>query len=129
GPTIFFRVHTPLDQTPKDQGCRGSVPYEIASPTPAAWRCEWDNAVGQKNTARANVDPQTAGFQSLAQIGQGDENVPVTFTISSGGQGPVPTTRVLQSIAISPNSPSIAGVGQQQFTATGTFSDGSTQDV
>jgi trimeric autotransporter adhesin len=35
----------------------------------------------------------------------------------------------LQSITLTPDSPSLAGGGQQQFTATGDFADGSSQDV
>src|SRR5262249_23539415 len=36
---------------------------------------------------------------------------------------------VLQSIAVSPDSPSLDGGAQQQFTATGTYSDNSTKDI
>jgi trimeric autotransporter adhesin len=43
-----------------------------------------------------------------------------TLTIGSG---------TLQSIAITPANPSIALGSTQQFTATGSFSDGTTQDV
>jgi hypothetical protein len=38
-------------------------------------------------------------------------------------------TPVLQSIAVAPANPSLAAGGQQQFSATGTFSDGTTQEV
>ena len=47
----------------------------------------------------------------------------VAFRASSSG-GPV-----LQSIAVTPLNPSIVVGGQQQFTATGTYSDGSHQDL
>jgi hypothetical protein len=73
-------------------GCRGSVTYEVGSPSTATWRCEWDNPVQEKNTAKGTLIPQSAGFESLAQPGQGDENVPFTFTISGGGAGPVVPT-------------------------------------
>jgi hypothetical protein len=43
-----------------------------------------------------------------------------------GGGGPAPT---LSSITLTPANPSIVTGGSQQFTATGTFSDGSTQDL
>ena len=42
-----------------------------------------------------------------------------------GGSG----TPVLSSISVTPGTPSIAAGGTQQFTATGTFSDGSKQDL
>ena len=39
------------------------------------------------------------------------------------------TTATLVSIAVTPNSPSVALGSMQQFTATGTYSDGSTQNL
>ena len=47
-------------------------------------------------------------------------------TVALTGSGLAPT---LKSIAISPTSPTIAPANTQQFTATGTYSDGSTQDI
>jgi len=44
-----------------------------------------------------------------------------TLTVSSSA--------ALQSIAVSPASPSIAAGGTQQFTATGTYSDNSTKNI
>jgi trimeric autotransporter adhesin len=60
-------------------------------------------------------------------------NTPVTITAAlngvSGSTTVTVTTATLSSIAISPTTPSIS-VGQtQQLRATGTFSDGSTQDL
>ena len=40
--------------------------------------------------------------------------------------GPAPT---LNSIAVTPANPTIQAGGTQQFTATGTYSDGSTQNI
>jgi peptidoglycan hydrolase-like protein with peptidoglycan-binding domain len=74
----------------KEQGCKGFVAWEVGSPLAAVWRVEWDNPEQAKNTAKSTLEPQTAGFKGLAQIGQGEENVPVSFTISGGGQGPAP---------------------------------------
>ncbi len=90
----FVYVQTPHEKDPKQAGCKGSVTWDVGSPATAVWRVEWDNPVGEKNTAQATIDPTTGGFQSLEQIGQGDENVPVTFTISGGGQGPAPVPPV-----------------------------------
>jgi hypothetical protein len=47
---------------------------------------------------------------------------------SSGGSTP-PVTVTLQSIAITPSSPSITAGSTQQFKATGSYSDGSTKDL
>jgi hypothetical protein len=84
GSTSFVSVRTP-NQKDKEQGCKGFVLWSVGSPPVCSWRCEWDNPEGQKNTAASTLDPQSAGFQSLDQIGQGDENVPVAFTLSGGG--------------------------------------------
>jgi hypothetical protein len=83
----FVSVETPHG---KEQGCKGFVSWEVGSPSAAIWRCEWDNPEGDKNTAKAPAEPQSAGFRTLAQIGQDDENVPVVFTISGGGAAPAP---------------------------------------
>jgi len=84
----FVSVETPHG---KEQGCKGFVSWEVGSPSAAIWRCEWDNPEGDKNTAKAPAEPQSAGFRTVAQIGQDDENVPVAFTISGGGgDGPGP---------------------------------------
>ena len=83
----FVSVETPHG---KEQGCKGFVSWEVGSPSAAIWRCEWDNPEGDKNTAKAPAEPQSAGFRTVAQIGQDDENVPVVFTISGGGAGPAP---------------------------------------
>jgi peptidoglycan hydrolase-like protein with peptidoglycan-binding domain len=83
----FVSVETPHG---KEQGCKGFVSWEVGSPSAAIWRCEWDNPEGDQNHAKAPAEPQSAGFRTLAQIGQDDENVPVVFTISGGGAGPAP---------------------------------------
>ncbi len=56
----------------------------------------------------------------------------VTATAQSLSAGPFMLTNLaptLQSIAVTPASPSIAKGGTQQFTATGTYSDNSTQNI
>jgi peptidoglycan hydrolase-like protein with peptidoglycan-binding domain len=83
----FVSVETPHG---KEQGCKGFVSWEVGSPSAAIWRCEWDNPEGDRNTAKAPAEPQSAGFRTVAQIGQDDENVPVVFTISGGGAAPGP---------------------------------------
>jgi len=87
GSAQFVSVETPHG---KEQGCKGFVSWEVGSPSAAIWRCEWDNPESEKNTAKAPAEPQSAGFRTVAQIGQDDENVPVVFTISGGGAGPAP---------------------------------------
>jgi peptidoglycan hydrolase-like protein with peptidoglycan-binding domain len=84
--TSFVSIETPNSP---DEGCKGFLSWEVGSPASAVWRIEWENAEKAKNTAKATITPQTGGFRSLEQIGQGDENVPVVFTIS-GATGPTP---------------------------------------
>ncbi len=90
GSTSFVFVHTPGDNDPANAGCAGSLTWQVGDPLAATWLVKWDNIVGQKNEVAGEVNPQTAGFQSLEQIGQGDENVPVNFTISGGIDVPAP---------------------------------------
>ena len=85
--TTFASVETP---NAKEQGCKGFLVWEVGSPAVATWRVGWDNPEQARNTTESTIDPQTAGFRALDQIGQGEDNVPVAFTISGGAQGPVP---------------------------------------
>jgi peptidoglycan hydrolase-like protein with peptidoglycan-binding domain len=78
----FVSIETPNS---KDQGCKGFIEWEVGSPATATCRMEWDNPERKKNTTKTKVDPSNAGFKVLDQIGQGEENVPVAFTISGGG--------------------------------------------
>ena len=89
----FASVETP---NAKEQGCKGFIIWQVGTtPQDPVWLIQWDNPEGEKNTSEAEVTPPTA-FKSIDQIGQGDENVPVVFTISGegGGTGPVPPVPV-----------------------------------
>jgi uncharacterized protein YjdB len=60
--------------------------------------------------------------------------VTITATINGQGQGSATTTltvssATVQSITVNPGNPTIGLGSSQQFTASGTFSDGSTQDI
>ena len=55
----------------------------------------------------------------------GGSCLPIPYTVSGSGVS-APT---LLSIAVTPASPTIASGNDQQFTATGTYSDGSTADL
>jgi uncharacterized protein YjdB len=82
------------------------------------------------NTGIATIS-NTAGSQGLAAgVAAGG---PVTITAASGaisGTAPLTVTApVLQSIAVSPASASVAAGLTQQFTAMGHYSDSSNQDI
>lgn len=83
--TDFVFAETPRS---KDHGCRGLMSWDIGNPKAGTWDLMWDNPKGSKNLVQGFPKPDT--FFSLDQIDQGDENVPVTFTLSGGGAGPGP---------------------------------------
>jgi len=63
-------------------------------------------------------------FLEIALIGCGGGNA------GGGGSNPTPTpTPTLTSISVTPTNPSIAFGSNEQFTATGTYSDGSAKDL
>lgn len=76
--------------------------------------------------------PNVASIRSSG-IAHGKKNGNVTITASSSGVSGNTTLTVgsgtLVSIALTPVNPTAPVGGTQQFTATGTFSDGSSQDV
>ncbi|HKS82005.1 MAG TPA: Ig-like domain-containing protein [Candidatus Acidoferrales bacterium] len=84
------------------------------------------------NTAEATI--QTAGQANPGvAIGVATGGVTITATLS-GVSGTAsltinPNTSTLQSIAVAPANPSIAVGITQQFTATGSYSDGSKQNL
>jgi len=55
--------------------------------------------------------------------------VALTCELAGCGGGSSPPTKTLTTLHVSPGNPSIALGASQQFTATGTFTDGSTQDL
>jgi uncharacterized protein YjdB len=71
-----------------------------------------------------------AGAQGLAtSVGPGTANVSATSGTVNGSTALTVTSAALVSIAITPATPSLALGTMQQFKATGTFSDGSTQNL
>ena len=74
----------------------------------------------------ATISPTGVGFGLSAGTATFTANVN-GHTATTGTVTVTPATLV--SIAVSPNSPSLAKGGSQQFSAIGTFSDGTTQDV
>jgi uncharacterized protein YjdB len=64
--------------------------------------------------------PVTIGSTGVTAAFGGVTSPPLTLTV---------TTATLVSIAVTPTAPSITHGATQQFTATGTYSDSSTQDI
>jgi len=74
----------------------------------------------------------TVGGQTGLALGQSSGSTQITATlgsITSSSATLTGTAATLQSIAVTPLTASIARNGTQQFTATGSFSDGSKQNV
>lgn len=71
-----------------------------------------------------------AGSQGLAtSVGVGSSTITATMGSVSGSTSLTVNAAPLVSIAVTPTSPTIALGTNQQFTATGTYSDGSTQNI
>jgi hypothetical protein len=106
---------------------------------------KWDSLIEWGDGQHSALVPATAGpnntFQFLgthAYAAAGTYTITVMIAVP-GSQKPndntVTTTAVirnaaaLQSIAVAPADPAVTKGGTQQFNATGTFSDGSSQDL
>ena len=71
-----------------------------------------------------------SGTQGLATaVAQGTSTISATLGGIAGSTVLTVTAAVLQSIAVTPGNPSVPKGLTQQFTATGTFSDNSTQNL
>ena len=80
-------------------------------------------------TAVAQIS-NAAGSQGLATaLGVGSTTINATLTGVTGSTKLTVTAAVLDSLAVTPADPSVAKGRSQQFTATGTFSDTTTQDL
>lgn len=85
----------------------------------------WDSL--PLSVATISNAPGTRGL--LTAVGVGVTTVTATFGNVSGGRFVEVTPGDLISIAVTPASPSLAAGNSRPFTATGTFSDSSTQDL
>ncbi len=71
-----------------------------------------------------------AGSKGLAStLLVGATNISAVLSGKTGGSTLTVTAATLQSIAVTPPNPSVATGSPVQFTATGTYSDNSTQDI
>jgi Flp pilus assembly secretin CpaC len=84
------------------------------------------------NWTSSNSAVASIGAQSGLALGVGAGTTQVTASLGSITSAPAAltgTTATVQSISVSPATISLARYGTQQFTATGTFSDGTKQNV
>jgi trimeric autotransporter adhesin len=82
----------------------------------------WNPAVATFSTASGSAGLLTAG-------GLGSSNISATFQGLSGSTILTVTPAVLASIEVAPSTPNVPNGASQQFTATGVFSDNTTQDL
>ena len=80
------------------------------------------------NTAVATVGANTGWVTPVAGA-QAGQTVVITATSGTLTASATVTLKALQSIAVTPINPSIAANKSVQLTATGTYSDGSTQNI
>jgi uncharacterized protein YjdB len=89
----------------------------------------------QNLTATANWTSSNTAVATIAGGGlaisliQGSATITATSGTISGSASLTVTAAVLTSLSVSPANPSIAAGTTQQFTATGTYSDSSTQNL
>jgi trimeric autotransporter adhesin len=87
-------------------------------------------ATWASNTASTATISNASGSQGLATaVGVGSTTVRATLGATSGSTGLTVTAATLLSIGVTPANPSIALGTTQQFTATGTYTDQSTQNL
>ena len=89
------------------------------------------NLTSQVTWASATPSVATISSTGLATgVAQGTSVITATLgTVASPGDTLTVTTAAMQSIAVTPASPSVLKGQTQQFTATGTYSDSTTQNL
>ena len=81
------------------------------------------------NTAVATVSNAPVSYGLVTAIGAGFTEITAAFGAISASFPLTVTSAVLVSIEVTPTNPSIANGTTEQFTATGVFSDGTTQNL
>ncbi|MGA2740107.1 MAG: Ig-like domain-containing protein [Bryobacteraceae bacterium] len=89
-----------------------------------------DTVQWSSDTATVAMISNAAGSQGVASsAGQGTATISASAGTVTGSTMLTVTSAALVSLAVTPATPSLALGTSQQFTATGTFSDGSTQNL
>src|SRR6202046_5753429 len=88
------------------------------------------NLTGSVTRASAHTSVATISASGLAAgVGAGTSKIQATSGAVNGSTTLTVSAATLESIAVTPANPSIAKGTTKQFTATGTFSDSSTQNL
>jgi len=89
----------------------------------------FDSAWESSNTSVATIGDIVGGKRDVKALAAGTSTISATFEGVGGSTLLTATEPALQSIALSPANPSILTLSTGNFTATGTYSDGSTSDI
>src|SRR6202035_1673658 len=95
----------------------------------------YSDGSSQNLTSTVNWSSSSQGVATISNGGLatgtsvGTTTVAASFGMVSGSTTLTVTTAALVSIAVTPGNPSIASGANQQFTATGTYTDGSMQNI
>jgi uncharacterized protein YjdB len=95
---------------------------------------QYTDGTTQDLTASANWTSSQTGTATVTgglalPVAPGTTSITASVGAISGSATLTITSPALLSIAVSPNAPSVAAGNTQQFTATGTYTDGSTMDL
>lgn len=87
------------------------------------------NIAGLATWASSNTSVATMQNNLATSVGSGSSTISASFDSVTGSTGLTVTQATLTSLAITPANPVLVQGATQQLTATGTFSDGSTQNL
>jgi 6-phosphogluconolactonase (cycloisomerase 2 family)/urocanate hydratase len=99
--------------------------YTDNSTQPLTTAVNWSSS----DTTVASISNASGSNGLASSTGQGAATITATLGTISGSTGLTVTAATLVSIAITPLSPSITDGTNQQFTATGTYTDNSMQNL
>ncbi len=127
-PTVYLGDATPSNpygSTNNTAQFIATVNYADSSNAVVTTSANWSSAT----TTVATIS-NTTGTQGLATVlTAGTSTIMASYAGASGTTVLTVSPALLESIAVTPASVSLGLLGTQQFAATGTYSDGSTQDV
>jgi 6-phosphogluconolactonase (cycloisomerase 2 family) len=99
--------------------------YTDGSTQPLTQTAAWSSS--DTTVATVSNAPGTNGLAS--SVGQGTANITATVGSIAGSTSLSVTPSTLVAIAVTPVTPSITSRSNEQFTATGTYTDGSMQNL
>jgi uncharacterized protein YjdB len=87
------------------------------------------NSVTWQSTSTGIATINSSGIATAVALNAGSTTIQASSGLISSSNTPLLSVAVLQSIAVTPGSPSVSVGGTQQFTATGTYTDSTQMDL